>query len=121
MDSWRAVEGGSRLADIVMLLLGDIRVVPGVSAESERNQHTMQVDQRRQRTTWGADLHAGAGDRIQHPGSHNRHYAGQRLNVNNVTDRSSLAVVAADATAIKRMPSIVDNDIPPDMGRMTPQ
>src|SRR5205085_12411644 len=37
-DSWRAVEWRSGLADIIVLLTGDIRVVRGVSAESECNQ-----------------------------------------------------------------------------------
>jgi hypothetical protein len=64
---------------------------------------------------------AGAGDRIQHPRRHNRHYAGQRLNMNDIAHCSAFAVVAADTTPMKRMPSIVDNHIPPDMGRMAPQ
>jgi hypothetical protein len=38
MDSWRAVEWRSGLADIVMLLSGDIRIVQGVSADFECNQ-----------------------------------------------------------------------------------
>ena len=81
----------------------------------------MQVDQRRQRAAWDADLHAGAGVRIQHPRRHNSHYAGQCLNMNDIAHGSAFAVVAADTTPVKRMPSIVDNHIPPDMGRMTLQ
>ena len=37
-DSWRAVEWRSCLADVIVLLPGDIRVVRGVSADSECNQ-----------------------------------------------------------------------------------
>ncbi|HEY6453643.1 MAG TPA: hypothetical protein VIY90_00015 [Steroidobacteraceae bacterium] len=81
----------------------------------------MQVDQRGQRAAWDADLHAGAGDRIQHPRRHNRHYAGQCLNMNHISIGSSLAVVTAYATPMQRVPSIMNNHIPSDMGRMTPQ
>ena len=81
----------------------------------------MQVDQCRQRAAWDADLQTAAGDRIQHPRRHNRHYTGQRLNMNDIARGSAFAVVAADMTPMKWMPSIVDNRIPPDMGRMTPQ
>ena len=109
------------LADIAVFLLSDGRVAPEVSAETECNQQAVQIGQRRQRTAWNADLHASAGDRIQHPGRHSRHDAGQRLNMNDTTCGSSLAVVTADATAIERMPPIVNYSIPPDMGRMTLQ
>jgi hypothetical protein len=109
------------MADIVVLLPGDIRVVPGVSADSECNQQAMQIDQSRQRAAWDADLHAGAGDRIQHPRRHNCYYAGQRLDMDHITRDAAFAVVAADTAPMKRMPSVVDNHIPPDMGRMTPQ
>lgn len=87
--------------------------------KSECNEQTVQVNQRRQRAARDTDLHASTRDRIQHPRSHNNHYAGQRLNMDHISTDSSLAVVTLDTTPMKRMPSIVDNHIMPDMVRMT--
>jgi len=39
--------------------------------------------------------------------------------MNYVTTRTALAVVAAQPAPVKRVPPVVDDDLLPDMGRMT--
>jgi hypothetical protein len=40
--------------------------------------------------------------------------------MDNLTARTLFAVLTHDATTVKRMPSVEDLDLLPDMGRMTP-
>jgi hypothetical protein len=68
-----------------------------------------------------ANLHSGAGNRVQHPCRNDRNHAGCRLYVDNVTSGTLLAIMATDATSIQRMPLVVNNNFLPDMGRMTPR
>jgi len=68
-----------------------------------------------------ADLHSGAGNRIQHPGRHNDHHTRRRLDVNSLTRCAMLAVGTTNAVPVERMPAVVNNNILPDMGRMTPR
>lgn len=81
----------------------------------------MQIDQRGRCNPSGADLHPGAGDRIQHPCRYDGNYAGRCLDVDYVTRCPSFTVMAPDATPIKRMPTVIDDVFLPDMGRMTPR
>lgn len=55
-----------------MNLLNDIRVVPGVCSETQSDQQIMQVGQCRRRYPRCSDLHPHTGNRIQHPGRHDR-------------------------------------------------
>ena len=63
--------------------------------------------------------HAGADDRIEHPGRDRDHRAGGRLNMDELTGPAPLAVERMNAASEEWVPTIVDDDIPPDMGRMT--
>jgi hypothetical protein len=81
----------------------------------------VQVDQCDPCSARISDLHAGAGDRIQHPRSYDCNYARSHLNVDNVAVRPTLAILPSDAPPMKRMPAVVDNDFKPDLGRMTPR
>jgi hypothetical protein len=69
MLSWRgAVDGSAGVGGVLMLLLlDDSRIVPGASSETAFGQQVMQINQRPYRHARRADLHSGAGDRIQHP------------------------------------------------------
>jgi hypothetical protein len=121
MLSWRGAGDGS--VDVgrflILLLLDDVRIVPGASPESALDQQVMQVNQRRHRHARRADRHCGAGDGIQHPGRNHRNHAGCRLEVDIAAGEALLAAVLPDTTSIQRMPAIVDLDLWPDMGRMT--
>ena len=79
----------------------------------------MQVVERDTRNLRGTDDHAGAGDRIEHPGRDGDHRAGGRLDMDEFTGPTPLAVERAHGLFEERMPTIVDDDVPPDMGRMT--
>lgn len=63
--------------------------------------------------------HAGADAGVEHPVRHHRYDAGLDLDVHDTTTRTSFAVVSSCASAVKRMPGIVNFNFLPDMGRMT--
>ena len=122
MLSWRGVLGsGAGLGGFAMtLLLGDVRTAPGASSETTLDQQMVQVSQRRHRHTRQAELHPGAGGRVEHPRRHDRDHPGRHLDVHEATGETILAVVAPDAPPVQRMPAVVNHDLLPDMGRMTP-
>ena len=79
----------------------------------------MQFDERVHRYPAGADLHACARDRIEHPRRHNRDDAGLRFDLHEPPGDTLLAAAEANATPVEGMPAIMDHDFLPDMGRMT--
>ncbi len=102
-----------------MLLLDDARIVLGASSKTALNQQVMQLEERRYRHARRADLHSGAGDRIQHPRRHYGHYAGCRLDVDHAAGITLFAAANPDTTPKERVPLIMDFHLLPDMGRMT--
>jgi hypothetical protein len=119
MASWRVAVVGSRVAHVIVAPLQDVRVVSGVSAITERNQEVVQLDKSCRRNARRPNFHPCAGSSIQHPGGYDRNHAGHRLDVDHVTSRSALAVVASQRASSKWMPPIMDGHFLPDMGRMT--
>ena len=102
-----------------MLLLDDGRIVQGVSPETTFRQQPMQVGQRRNRQSRSPKLHAGTGDRVQHPCGQHRDHTGCRFNMNNPTSTAPLTVMPPNSLPIKRVPAVIDcDDVWPDMGRM---
>src|SRR3954469_21926347 len=82
----------------------------------------MQFDERVHRYPAGADLHACARDRIEHPRRYNRDDAGLRFDLHEPPRATLLAAAEANATPEEGMPAIMDHDfLPemPEMGRMT--
>src|SRR3954471_1971508 len=79
----------------------------------------MQFDERVHRYPAGADLHARARDRIEHPRRHNRDDAGLRFDLHEPPGDTLLTAAEANATPIEGMPAITDRDFLPEMGRMT--
>ncbi len=55
----------------------------------------------------------------QHPRRHHDHHAGSRLDIDNTATVTLLATVNSDTPPIERVPTIMDLQPPPDMGRMT--
>jgi len=104
-----------------MVLLGDIRVVHGVSPETERDQQVAQIHQCRQSHTWFAKLHPETGDRVQHPSRHYHDDAWCHFDMDRLTSDSLFAVFSTQPVPIKWMPAIVNDRFLPDMGRMTPR
>lgn len=58
-------------------------------------------------------------NRIELPCGHHRDDTGLELDMCGLSGRAPLNQNAARAPAVQRMPAIMDDDIPPDMGRMT--
>jgi hypothetical protein len=79
----------------------------------------MKVRERRRRHSRRTEFHARAGHGIQHPRGHDNDYAGRRLDMNEASGLAVLAIMPTQATAVERMPAIVNHDFLPDMGRMT--
>jgi hypothetical protein len=79
----------------------------------------VQVGQRGWRNTRCSKTRPDASDRIQHPRRHDRDHTWRALEMDDFTISPPLTVVPTDTAPMKRMPLIVDNDILPDMGRMT--
>jgi hypothetical protein len=79
----------------------------------------MQFDERVHRHPAGADLHACARDRIEHPRRDNRDDAGLRFDLHEPPGDTLLAAAEANATPVEGMPAVMDYDFLPDMGRMT--
>jgi hypothetical protein len=57
--SWHCDDGSSCLADLITILLDDVRVVQGFSSNAERNEQIVQINQSRRCNARGADLHSG--------------------------------------------------------------
>ena len=122
MLSWRAdVGGGAGLGGFAMMLLpGGVRTAPGALPGTTLDQQMVQVGEGRHRHARRAELHPGAGDRVEHPRRQDRDHAGRRLDVHEATRAAILAVLPPDAPPVQRMPAVVDDSFLPDMGRMTP-
>jgi hypothetical protein len=70
---------------------------------------------------WGANPKTSAINWVELPGRHDRDNTGRQFDVHKLAGRSLLALNTTNSLPIKRMPTIVDYDIQPDMGRMTAQ
>jgi hypothetical protein len=99
-------------------LLHDIR--RRASPKAEAGQQMMQVDQRRDSHPWCAEPQPHTGGRIEHPTGHRGDDARSDFDVDNLAPRPPLAVLPPQAAAMQRMPTIVDDHLSPDMGRMSP-
>ena len=119
--SWRGAGAGAGpvLGLSISLLLDDDRVVWGASPISALAEESMQFDERVHRYPAQADLHARARDRIEHPRCDNRDDAGLRFDMHEPPGATLLTAAQANATPVERMPAVMDDDVLPDMGRMT--
>ena len=79
----------------------------------------MQVNQRGHRDARRPDLHVRAGSGVKHPGRESDHHARRNLNVNEPAADALLAALLPKSAPVQGMPTVVDLDFLPDMGRMT--
>jgi hypothetical protein len=107
--------------DLIAVPQGDGRVALEFCPETKRGQQAVQVRQSRDRDTRRTDLHVCAGNCVQHPGRDHCHHTGRYFDMDHVTAGAALATVPTQLASIKRMPSIMDDDLLLDMGRMTPR
>ena len=79
----------------------------------------MQVAQGVRRDAGGPECHRGTNPGVEHP-LRNRGYDSRfDLNVDDAAAHALLAVVSSNTLAVERMPTVVNFNFPPDMGRMT--
>ncbi|KFX63950.1 hypothetical protein KBK24_0119920 [Burkholderia sp. K24] len=82
------------------------------------NQQPVEFTKHRNCDAWLAQRHGRTHDAIQHPRRHHPHYAWTGLDVHHATATSLLDVSYLDATPIQGMPTVMDFNFLPDMGRM---
>ena len=79
----------------------------------------MKVSERRRRHARRTERHSGARGRIEHPRRHHHDHAGLHLDMDELAPGAPLRVVAANTPPLKRVPSVTNFDVLPEMGRMT--
>jgi hypothetical protein len=102
----------------IALLLNDCGIVWGALVPASVNQQLVQLGERRQihtRRTYG---HVCAGHWVKHPGSYRDNNAGRTLGFQEPASRPFLDAANADLAAKIRVPSVMDFQLLPDMGRM---
>jgi hypothetical protein len=85
------------------------------------SKQLMQSTKRRYSDPRLARFHGRTHSRIQHPLRNYPHYAWISLDVNYATAAALLDVPDLDAATIQRMPTILNFNFLPDMGRMNGQ
>lgn len=68
-----------------------------------------------------AKRHCAASQSVQHPSRHDDHVAGFDLDMHEHSRGPLFAVETPNSATMERVPSVVDFDRRPDMGRMTAQ
>lgn len=120
MLSWsRAAGNGSVGRLLILLLLGDGRIVQGASPETTFNQLLMQLCQRRYGHARHAKRHSGASAGIEHPGGHDDDHTRRRFEMNHLAASAPLRVLPANPPPVEGVPAVTNLNFLPDMGRMT--
>jgi hypothetical protein len=125
MLSWRGAIDGARRSDTTVFgrwftlrLLDDVRFVRRAFSKTAFAEKSMQVDQRRRAHARRADLHATAGNRIQHPSRQGYKFARRQFDMDDLTTRALLAILPTQPPPKQRVPAVVNFDLLRDMGRM---
>ncbi len=79
----------------------------------------MQISQRNNRGPGSPESHAGADASVEHPLRKHCYNTRFDLNMDNPTVSALLTVLCAYLSAVERMPTVVNFNFSPDMGRMT--
>jgi hypothetical protein len=107
------------LGSVILLLLGDDRVVRGASPESSSAQQVMKIDKSRNGNLRRAEVHAGTHHRIEHPGRQHQDRSRTRHDMDETACLPALDRLHGQGLAVQRMPTVVNESLLPDMGRMT--
>lgn len=81
----------------------------------------MKIDERRHRNVRRADRHRRTNRRVKHPCRHDNRRARFSFNDHDISTRALLTIKAAHSSPVKRVPSVMNLDYLPDMGRITPR
>lgn len=79
----------------------------------------MQLNQCLDRDSRGSEPHPGADGGVEHPRRHHNNLAGRHFHVNDIAAGAPLSVMASEPPSVERVPSVMNLDLLPDMGRMT--
>ena len=85
------------------------------------NEKLVQLRQRRQAHRRRADRHVTADQWVEHPPGDGNDLSGVQFDEGDLIRPPALPQVLDYLAAEQRMPGVVNGDIPPDMGRMTPR
>jgi hypothetical protein len=106
-------------ASDILLLLGDSGLTAEASPKSARQEQSMQITQGLYRGARRPESHRGADAGVEHPLWQRDYNAGFDLCMYHAPTGALFAVVRAYEPTVVRMPTIVDFNFTPDMGRMT--
>lgn len=82
------------------------------------DEQAMQLGEGCHRRAWRTQSEGSAGRLVQHPSSDSDDDAMAHLHVYELATGAALAIHAAQAAAVQRMPAVEDLNLLPDMGRM---
>ncbi|MFN8928150.1 MAG: hypothetical protein ACK5WM_21655, partial [Rhodospirillales bacterium] len=97
----------------------DVAVARRASPDAEADQQVAEITERRERGPRLAEAHRRASDRVHHPSGHRQHDAGRRDEAQDHPGRPSLGRLDPQRPTAQGVPWVVDDDVLPDMGRMT--
>jgi len=103
---------------VISILLGDGQVTAGASPKSAYHEQPVQISQGVRRNTWWTQHHASADTGIEHPVGEHRYDARFDLDMQNAAAGTLFAVLRSKTPAMERVPTIVNFNFLPDMGRM---
>ena len=78
----------------------------------------MKIDKSRKGSLRRTEVHAGAHDRIEHPGRQHQDRSGTRHDMDETARLALLDRFHVQSLAVQWMPAVVNDSFLPDMGRM---
>jgi hypothetical protein len=103
----------------IWLLLDDVGIARGASPKSTFKEQSVQIPQGAHRNARRSEFHACADTGVKHPSRQYRYDAWCDLDMDNAAANPLLAVLRPQTAPVKRVPTIVNFNFLPDMGRMT--
>jgi hypothetical protein len=103
---------------LISVLLDDWGVITEASPKSALQNKQTQIPESVHRDARCAEGHSSARTGVDHPVWQYRYNAGRHLDMNDTAASALFTVLHPQSSAIKRVPTIVNFNFPPDMGRM---
>jgi hypothetical protein len=121
---WGCADGNRAFNDnfrglVIWLLLDDVGIAMGASPKSAFKEQSVQIPQGARRNARRSELHAGADTGVKHPSRQYRYDAWCDLDMDNAAANPLFAVLRPQTAPVKRVPTIVNFNFLPDMGRMS--
>jgi hypothetical protein len=104
-----------------MVLLNNCGLWWGDLVQADIDQESFQLDQRGPIHSWRASCHCGARQWIEHPAGHHHDRTSWNLHPDIPTVSPLLHLSETDLAAKTGMPTVMNFQVTPDMGRMNGQ